>query len=332
MTFLPHHTVVADSFGDRPPTNVGEPTSDEEIGHVLADDYPSTAAPCNRIDHPIHSACVTTLEDIQAQSFSSQDIWNDPAFSFPHYTHRGPLVESSADRTESVTSLADECHSSQATATSQAPLPSPFESSYYSHPFGRSQIVQDPMHIDAVQPTTTSLYSTSSVVQHPVFHPGHQASSQFRCFSGDVTVAPSPLPSPAASPVNEISVSPLSNTTHICRYSSTCNAVLDGTIHAVRTHLKQEHQFHGAAKQSIRCLWEGCGRILQRENIPRHIFTCHLRVKVSCRACGMILSRRDVQYSHARVCRATGQPSSQPRTDGSSANACSSFPSGSNPF
>jgi len=283
---------------------------------------------CNSIDHPVHSA---TLDDTQAQSFALQDF-NDPALSFPGYTQRGPLVESSVDRTEPVTSLADECPSGQATATTfQAPLPGPFGAPYYPDPFALSRVVQDPLHIDAVQSTTISPYSSSIVVQHHAIHPSHQASSQFGDFSGDVAVAPSFL-SPTISPVDEIPVNPPPNTTHICRCSSTCNAVLNGSIQAVRIHLKQEHQFHGASKESIQCLWARCKQILQRENIPRHILTRHLRVKVSCRACGAVLSRRDVQYSHARVCRARGQASSQPRTNMSSANAHPSTSSGSNPF
>jgi hypothetical protein len=296
--------------------------------------------PCSYIDHVntlIYSARVTAEGGIQAQSFAFQDFRNDPALFLPGYTNRGPLVESMTDSMGSVTSLGDGCVPSyQAIGTMFQVPPGLSEAPYYSDALAHSQVIQDPLHTVAVQSTTTPPYSASSVVQprdYPATHSRYQASSPFEAFAGNVTVFLSLFPSPTVSTPNGVSVTTPSNTIHICRCSSACNAVLNGSIRAVRSHLKQEHQFRGAAKESIRCLWAGCQRILQRENIPRHIITRHLRVKVSCPACGIALSRRDVQYSHARVCRAKGQASSsQLRTDVSSAIARSTISDGSNPF
>lgn len=296
------------------------------------------APPCNCIDHvntyPINSARVTAEDHVHAQSFAFQNSRNDPAPSLSGYTNRGPLAESMADSMGPVRNLADEYpFSHQATETTfQTPLPSLSRAPYCSDSLAHSQVIQDPLHIVAVQSTTTPSYSASSIVQPrdlPAIHSSYQASSPFGSFAGNVTVL-FLFPSPTVSAVNEVPVTTPSNTAHVCRCSSACNAVLNGSIQAVRSHLKEEHQFHGAAKESIRCLWAGCERTLQRENIPRHIITRHLRVKVSCPACGMALSRRDVQYSHAKVCRAKGRaPSFQLRT---SANARSIISNGSNPF
>lgn len=242
-----------------------------------------------------------------------------------------------ADRMGLVTSSANEYPPSyQATETMFQAPPGLSGAPHCPDPVAHSQVTQDPLHIDAVQPTTTPPYPASSVVQprdHPVIHSSYQAPSPFGAFAGNATIALPLFPSPTVSTVNRVSVTTPSNTIHICRCSSACNAVLNGSIQAVRGHLKQEHQFHGTAKESIRCLWAECQRILQRENIPRHIITCHLRVKVSCPECGMALSRRDVQYSHARVCRANRRASSSRlRTDVSSAIAHPTISNESNPF
>ncbi|KAF9219552.1 hypothetical protein BS17DRAFT_382794 [Gyrodon lividus] len=85
---------------------------------------------------------------------------------------------------------------------------------------------------------------------------------------------------------------------------SPCRTLLTGETKELRSHLKHVHQFRATGKKYHRCLWEGCRRVLQRENIPRHITSCHLRVKVRCITCGVGLSRGDVQYSHARRCSA----------------------------
>lgn len=112
-----------------------------------------------------------------------------------------------------------------------------------------------------------------------------------------------------------------SNTVHTCQCvtdGSPCNAEVEGTIRSVRDHLRRVHSFRSAGKDAIKCLWVGCENTLQRESIPRHIISRHLRVKVSCVECGLSLSRRDVRYSHARSCRARRQTASTLGSDVSS--------------
>ncbi|KAF8124875.1 hypothetical protein EV363DRAFT_691587 [Boletus edulis] len=113
----------------------------------------------------------------------------------------------------------------------------------------------------------------------------------------NVPSSSSPAVGLSASTVNEVSVTTTSNTTYICQCSPACRAVLDGSIQTLRHHLKREHLFRSPARDSVQCPWAGCMKIMQRENILRHIITRHLRVKVSCPACETALSRWDVQYS-----------------------------------
>ena len=96
-------------------------------------------------------------------------------------------------------------------------------------------------------------------------------------------------------------------TVHTCQCmidGSPCNIEVSGSIRSVRDHLKQVHALRCTGKDLIECPWAGCENVLQRESIPRHIVSCHLRVKVSCDECGLPLSRPDVRFSHARACRA----------------------------
>ena len=120
---------------------------------------------------------------------------------------------------------------------------------------------------------------------------------------GSAAALPAPLVSLATtSPAPEPS-----NTVHICQCvtgGSPCNVAVSGCRPAVRDHLERVHKFSSKGKDRVVCLWRGCGKTLQRENIPRHIISCHFRVKVRCVKCGRHLSRRDVRYSHANACPA----------------------------
>jgi hypothetical protein len=99
----------------------------------------------------------------------------------------------------------------------------------------------------------------------------------------------------------------LSNTTHVCRCvggESPCRTLLTGNMKELRGHLAYDHHFRTTGKKYHKCLWIGCDKWLQRENIPRHIISSHLRVKVECETCGVELSRSDVRHSHAKRCPA----------------------------
>ncbi|KAF8836092.1 hypothetical protein BDN67DRAFT_363564 [Paxillus ammoniavirescens] len=98
-----------------------------------------------------------------------------------------------------------------------------------------------------------------------------------------------------------------SNTAHVCQCvggESPCRTLLTGNMKDLRGHLAYDHHFRTTGKKYHRCLWIGCDKWLQRENIPRHIISSHLRVKVGCETCGVELSRSDVRHSHAKRCPA----------------------------
>ena len=138
----------------------------------------------------------------------------------------------------------------------------------------------------------------------------HPPSTSTTFHGGGAAALPAPLvPLATTSPAPEPS-----NTVHICQCvtgGSPCNIAVSGRAPAVRDHLNRVHGFSSKGKDQVVCLWRGCGRTLQRENIPRHIVTCHFRVRVGCVECGRPLSRRDVWYSHARVCPARRQTASR---------------------
>ncbi|KAF8551504.1 hypothetical protein OG21DRAFT_268390 [Imleria badia] len=115
-----------------------------------------------------------------------------------------------------------------------------------------------------------------------------------------------------------------SNTVYTCQCvtdGSLCNAAVGGSARAVRDHLRVDHALRCVGKDRVVCPWAGCSRTLQRESIPRHILSCHFRAGVLCVECGLTLSRSDVRYSHARVCRRRRQTASQLDSNVSSANA-----------
>ena len=235
----------------------------------------------------------------------------------------------------STASLADGYASSyQATETMpRVPLPDPSRAPYHSHLLAYP--LQYPFQGVTAQSPLIPSSSSSSFVElhnHSTISPSCQEFLLFGWFIGNV-VALSPFSPPTVSNGIGTSVEPQassSNTICICQWSPTCEAVLDGNNQALRSHLKQEHQFDGSAKDLISCLWAGCDQSLRRENVPRHIITRHLRVKVSCPPCGMALSRRDVQYTRAKVCWLRAHPfASRLPTDVSSTNP---IPPSSNPM
>lgn len=270
-------------------------------------------------------------DGIQTQSLDFQGFQSYPAFDFTNYTNGGLLAESIPHRMASLRNLADGTPPYQVTETMfQAPLPGPSRTPHYPDPQSHSQVLQTPSRIDAVEWTTTPPYFASHAAD---ISPSFLAPSSIRDIAGNDTIVPPLLLSPTFLTANEVSATPPSNAILVCRWSSTCNAMLDGAYQGVRNHLKRKHQFGGIPKESIQCLWAGCEQTLQRENIPRHIVTCHPQMKVSCAGCGKSFSRPNAKNSHAPVCPAKDHTSSSRlRTGVPSQSPRSMISSGSNPF
>ncbi|KAF9233492.1 hypothetical protein BU15DRAFT_53790, partial [Melanogaster broomeanus] len=81
-----------------------------------------------------------------------------------------------------------------------------------------------------------------------------------------------------------------------------CNAPLSGNSRDVRHHLQKHHRVYTTGKHRTTCRWLGCSQTLQRENLLRHIITCHLQIEVRCPDCGRRLARSDVRVKHALRC------------------------------
>ena len=158
-----------------------------------------------------------------------------------------------------------------------------------------------------LEPTNVPLSATSAFHQtriQPSIQPPSTSTTYHRLRIATALSAPLVPPTTANSAADH------SNTLYHCQFvtgGSPCNVMVLGNVRSVRDHLNWSHEFRGAGKDMVECLWMGCERRLQRESIPRHIVTCHLRVGVRCGRCGLRLSRSDVQYSHAKVCHA-GRP------------------------
>ena len=151
------------------------------------------------------------------------------------------------------------------------------------------------------EPTNVALEAMSTFNQAQDQIPP-STSTTFDEFGGSVTTHPA-LPAPPATA--SLAMDPL-DAVYTCQCvtdGSPCNAAVGGSVPAVRDHLKRDHAFRSVGKKGVVCPWVGCSRTLQRESIPRHIVTCHFRVRVLCIECGLTLSRRDVQSSHAKACR-----------------------------
>ena len=81
-----------------------------------------------------------------------------------------------------------------------------------------------------------------------------------------------------------------------------CSALIARDRRSVASHLRDEHDFT-CDGQMIPCAWVGCTTgCMQRRNIPRHIFACHMAARVPCPECGMALSRADASRIHQLRC------------------------------
>ena len=99
-------------------------------------------------------------------------------------------------------------------------------------------------------------------------------------------------------------------TTFQCLWTSggtRCRALIKGDRKSVSSHLRDGHAFT-CDGHTVACAWGQCRMSMQRRNIPRHIVTCHLEVKVTCSQCGLALSRSDANKKHRLACPAIRMP------------------------
>ncbi|KIK79027.1 hypothetical protein PAXRUDRAFT_85741, partial [Paxillus rubicundulus Ve08.2h10] len=69
-----------------------------------------------------------------------------------------------------------------------------------------------------------------------------------------------------------------------------------------RSIIDHLHQVHGVNpgndKTPQKCLWDQCTKTMNKESIPRHILTVHLKKKAHCTECGLSFAREDSLKRH----------------------------------
>ncbi|KAG1727605.1 hypothetical protein EDB19DRAFT_192309 [Suillus lakei] len=97
-------------------------------------------------------------------------------------------------------------------------------------------------------------------------------------------------------------------TLHECDWTENgercCQPILDDR-RKLGIHLRDFHNVQGNDKKDVVCLWQGCNRKMQRGAIGRHIISCHLKTKWTCKNCFKEYSRKDAMKKHTRECQAT---------------------------
>ncbi|KIJ67149.1 hypothetical protein HYDPIDRAFT_109171 [Hydnomerulius pinastri MD-312] len=86
---------------------------------------------------------------------------------------------------------------------------------------------------------------------------------------------------------------------HDCHlaHNAPCTDPLLGTVQSIRAHLRMHGHKH-REKSVVACPWEGCNKELRWMNIPRHIRSVHLGVRVHCVHCGKPFSREKALEAH----------------------------------
>ncbi|KAF8554442.1 hypothetical protein OG21DRAFT_1061468 [Imleria badia] len=69
-----------------------------------------------------------------------------------------------------------------------------------------------------------------------------------------------------------------------------CNRPLDGTLQSIRQHLSLHGHKH-QGRDMVQCPWAGCSDKLRWMNIPRHIRSIHLGVRMVCPTCERSFTR-----------------------------------------
>lgn len=158
------------------------------------------------------------------------------------------------------------------------------------------------------------VYTYEHSAQFPPSSPEHPRFSSIGC-SSTPNVGPSSSPEQSSahmcsSSIPNVSHDPGSHS-YQCLWDgkrAPCGGFFAGSSNSVRQHLKHVHAFTPTGREVVPCLWDGCGRLLQRENVVRHVLTVDLQLKVPCPDCGKDLCRRDVRVMHARkFCPARGR-------------------------
>ncbi|KIM64267.1 hypothetical protein SCLCIDRAFT_115761 [Scleroderma citrinum Foug A] len=70
--------------------------------------------------------------------------------------------------------------------------------------------------------------------------------------------------------------------------------------HMFPTHLRDYHGITGSDRTQFQCRWVGCGAVMNKESINRHVMEMHLQTRHTCPFCRENFSRRHTLNSHIR--------------------------------
>ncbi|KAH7926530.1 hypothetical protein BV22DRAFT_1046012 [Leucogyrophana mollusca] len=88
-----------------------------------------------------------------------------------------------------------------------------------------------------------------------------------------------------------------------CRWSIRhlpCGLHVEGDRSSMNRHLQRWHGVRVNDKDETPCLWDECGKTMQKESIARHIGSQHLNAMGMCSNCGTTLSRKDAWQRHVQ--------------------------------
>ncbi|KAG1818015.1 uncharacterized protein BJ212DRAFT_120508 [Suillus subaureus] len=98
--------------------------------------------------------------------------------------------------------------------------------------------------------------------------------------------------------------------TYPCRWTHNgqeCGMHVMGDRIRLARHMQRWHRAHAAHSQGqAPCRWGGCGKVMKRENVIRHVIVTHLKMKWRCSVCRTRLSRDDASvrhFEHVKSCR-----------------------------
>ncbi|KAF8843805.1 hypothetical protein BDN67DRAFT_119516 [Paxillus ammoniavirescens] len=112
-------------------------------------------------------------------------------------------------------------------------------------------------------------------------------------------IHPNPPDAPAIQGTPNFVPAPPAMQALTCRLASgtTCAQPLYGTMASLREHIRMHGHKH-PERSIVRCPWMGCQDQLQWENMPRHIGSIHMGIRLQCWRCGKLFTRTKALEKH----------------------------------
>ncbi|KIJ12867.1 hypothetical protein PAXINDRAFT_14424 [Paxillus involutus ATCC 200175] len=109
----------------------------------------------------------------------------------------------------------------------------------------------------------------------------------------------SPPDAPAVQGTQNFTPAPPPMRTLVCGLAggTTCTQPLYGTMASLREHIHTHGHKH-PGRSTVQCPWMGCPDRLQWENMPRHIASIHMGIRLQCERCGKLFTRAKALEKH----------------------------------